>query len=75
MLACFETVFAEVKVIADSAFEPGAVDREHLAAVAPAMRKESRHLRCEIHNFCLERIENDVLDGVGKKGSQFNVAQ
>lgn len=36
VLAGLETVLTEVKVVAVSAFEPGAVDGEHLAAVAPA---------------------------------------
>lgn len=36
VLAGLEAVLTEVKVIAVSAFEPGTVDGEHLAAVTPA---------------------------------------
>lgn len=36
MLAGLEAVFTEVKVVAVSALEPGAIDGEHLAAVTPA---------------------------------------
>lgn len=36
MLAGLEAVFTEVKVITVPAFEPGAVDGEHLAPITPA---------------------------------------
>lgn len=36
VFAGLEAVFAEVEVVAVPAFEPGAVYREHLAAVTPA---------------------------------------
>lgn len=36
VLAGLKAVFTEVKVVTVSAFKPGAVDGEHLAAITPA---------------------------------------